>query len=816
MPAPHRMKLRRCSTGLAALALALVLAGCDSSEEKAQNYFQRAMASMTAGELDKAALDFRNVLKLDENHTDALLALAQLEEARGNFEAAVRLYSSVAQQDSQHLDSRIRLAQIFLASGQTDAASNHAEQANRLKPADPRVIVIRAGVALSRGKLADAARLANEALRLSPKDSTARMMLVTERIAADDPAGALKIIEQGLADDASDLGLQVMKLRTLQGMGDQPGIEKQFIRLTQQFPDNPVFHDGLVIWYVDQRRDIDAERAARHFAQAHPADETAQIKLAFLLSRTQGAPAALAELKSIIESFPAPEEARLVSLRIAQAQLEDLAGQPESAVATLRDLVAAMKDKENRKLAQVRLAQALSATKQWKEAAELSEAVLAEDARNADALTVRASVRLAQGDNARAVEDLVAAQGQAPNAANVALLLGEGHERMGASALAEEQYTRALTLSGYAPAPGVKLAQFMMRYGRAARAIEVLEDLRASGTADLVALSLLGQLKLNTRDWTGAEEIAGALRKMDVPGKDEAADQLLAAALGGMDRQGESLDLLQARLSQSPDGKAAKTELVGAHVRAGNLAEAERLAREQLQANPSDARSHVLLGSVMAAAGRPEDAETAFKTAAAGGKGSAQGNAALAHFYLRRGQFDKAEQAARSGLEREPDISALRLLLAEILEARGAFDDAIVEYEQLLQSDPTATVVANNLASLLSERSGDPKALERALSIANRFHNSDVPQFLDTLGWIHYLRGDYFAALPLLTRAAEKLPNSATVQFHLGMALKEVGQAELSARSLEQAVKLAAEGKATFLTSAIAALEELKSNQLAN
>jgi cellulose synthase operon protein C len=57
---------------LSALVLSLaLLAGCDSAEEKAQAYYDRAMSTMAAGDLDKAALDFRNALKLDENYADA-------------------------------------------------------------------------------------------------------------------------------------------------------------------------------------------------------------------------------------------------------------------------------------------------------------------------------------------------------------------------------------------------------------------------------------------------------------------------------------------------------------------------------------------------------------------------------------------------------------------------------------------------------------------------------------------------------------------------------------------------------------------------
>jgi tetratricopeptide (TPR) repeat protein len=274
-----------------------------------------------------------------------------------------------------------------------------------------------------------------------------------------------------------------------------------------------------------------------------------------------------------------------------------------------------------------------------------------------------------------------------------------------------------------------------------------------------------------------------------------------------MNRQNESIELLLSRLSRSPRPEGAETELVRAYLRAGKLTDAEKLVRDRLKKDPANAQSQILLGTVLMAAGRSGEAEAAFRSAVANG----EGHAALGQFYLRTGRPDEAERVARAGLERDVNNSALRLLLAEILEARGQFDGAIAEYERLITSDPTSTVVANNLASLLSERSNDPKALERAFEIAIRFHNSDVPQFLDTLGWIHYLRGEYYAALPLLKRAAAKLPDSGAVQFHLGMALKEVGEAQLAATALDRAVRLAPLPDAYYLKTATAALEQMKS-----
>jgi len=103
--------------------------------------------------------------------------------------------------------------------------------------------------------------------------------------------------------------------------------------------------------------------------------------------------------------------------------------------------------------------------------------------------------------------------------------------------------------------------------------------------------------------------------------------------------------------------------------------------------------------------------------------------------------------------------------------------------------------VANNLASLLSDHRTDAASLDRAFEIASRFRNSDVPQFLDTLGWVYERKGEFDHALPLLKSAAEKLSTVEAVQYHLGVVYKDLGQKELAVTALKKALSLAPTGE---------------------
>ena len=100
-------------------------------------------------------------------------------------------------------------------------------------------------------------------------------------------------------------------------------------------------------------------------------------------------------------------------------------------------------------------------------------------------------------------------------------------------------------------------------------------------------------------------------------------------------------------------------------------------------------------------------------------------------------------------------------------------------------------IAMNNLASLLSDYRTDKASLDRAYTLAVGLRKSQVPQFKDTLGWVHYQRGEHKAALPLLEEAASELPSMPLVRYHLGMnyiALSDPTKAEEHLKkALEQA-----------------------------
>lgn len=793
------------------LCCAFAAIGCSSSDDRAQSHYERGVELAAEGEPVKAALEFRNALKLKNDHIEALFALGEVQERQGQFQNAIRQYAAVAERKPDHVEARIRLANILLAAGRIDDALDYANQAFKLAADDPAVLVTKAAIELKRGNRDEAIALANQTLEKDPEYVDALMVLAADKLRSQEPEEALALLDKAPQSSDRNVALQLLRLTALEVLGDQPGVENLFTKMIGLFPDNPAFRQGLVQWYMSKGRDEDAEQTLRSFAEADPQNEIAQFGLVSFLQSQKGIDAAIGYLGGLVENQDIGEDMRF-RMTLALAQLKFSADDREGATELMQSIIDSS-DGDDRNRARIAFAQMEAAEENYDKAEALVDAVIEEDAKNPDALGVRAQVKLATGRNEEASDDLIVAVNEAPQNARLRVLLGDAYEKAGKVTLAEDSYAKALALNENPADAGLRMARFLLRYGRTARARQVLEDVATRAPNDRRVLALLGDVRLATQDWVGAEEVAKKLRALDQADTGPIADRIAAAALSGMDRHTESINLLKSSLETNEQD--INTDLVRAYVQAGELDEAETYLEAQLEANPDNVRALVLLGSIYASSQRLDDAEEAFKKAASKEEGEV-GSTALAQFYASTGQIDDAEKTARDGIAKNPASNALRFLLSAILQREQRFDDAIAIYEEMFAKDPESTAVANDLASLLSERRGDPASLDRAFEIAQRFQNSEIPQYLDTLGWIHYLRGDYPSALPLVKTAAERLPNVGLVQFHLGMVQMELGQAEASIESLKKAIALPASMTASDVDTAKEAVEKQQEASASN
>ena len=368
------------------------------------------------------------------------------------------------------------------------------------------------------------------------------------------------------------------------------------------------------------------------------------------------------------------------------------------------------------------------------------------------------------------------------------LLTAMADERRGAIDLAEAEYLGAVRSSNDDPGVGLSYAQFLARRGKLDEAWKFLAELRERRPNNPNVLKDLAELALARQDWTAAQETAKAIRGIGDP--QGLAYQIEGAALIGQGKIDDAIVLFQDAAKASPSAVQPMASLVDALVRAHKTDRALDVLQSALRANPDDAVAYALRGLVERASGKPDEARQSFDLAIKKQPGNAAGYLALTQLDLGEKKYDAAVATARAGLAQQPKNMTLHMALAGAFEQAGRYDDAIAEYEHILSAQPGSLIAANNLASLLSDRRSDKASLERAQKLAAILHDSQVPQFMDTLGWVTYRNGDYEKAVPLLTEAAAALPDHVMVRYHLGMAFLATRHPAQAAEQLKAALAL--------------------------
>jgi tetratricopeptide (TPR) repeat protein len=122
--------------------------------------------------------------------------------------------------------------------------------------------------------------------------------------------------------------------------------------------------------------------------------------------------------------------------------------------------------------------------------------------------------------------------------------------------------------------------------------------------------------------------------------------------------------------------------------------------------------------------------------------------------------------------------------------AQQKWDKAIIELEHTVRIHPELWSTTNDLAVLLSEYGKGNKDLDRALVLAEKAKsiNPDNPNIFDTLGWIHYRKGDVNQALDWLAKAQVNAPGNPVFNYHLGMAYYRSGNPKKAKEYLQLAL----------------------------
>ncbi|HMJ93488.1 MAG TPA: tetratricopeptide repeat protein [Allosphingosinicella sp.] len=222
-------------------------------------------------------------------------------------------------------------------------------------------------------------------------------------------------------------------------------------------------------------------------------------------------------------------------------------------------------------------------------------------------------------------------------------------------------------------------------------------------------------------------------------------------------------------------GSAANTR-IDLLVAAGRTEEALVRARAETGAKPDSSPAWARLGDLLSRLKRPGEAADAYGKSLALVRSSGPGS--------------------------ETREWPVLLLQGSALVEAGRWAEGKSALQASYKLAPEQAIVLNYLGYSQLERRENVAEAERLIREASRLQ-PDNAAITDSLGWAHYLRGDFAKAIELLERASRGQPADAAINEHLGDAYFKAGR-RFEARYAWQAALVHAEGSvATRLRSKV-------------
>jgi tetratricopeptide (TPR) repeat protein len=539
---------------------------------------------------------------------------------------------------------------------------------------------------------------------------------------------------------------------------------------------------ALAAFYRQNKQPDKAEKTLREAIEANKEDDQRYLALADLIVANQGVDAAVKEIQAFISARP-----KAYPIQFKLGQLYNATGRLEEANKAYLGVIAADKTGPSGLQARLQLAGNYVVARRNAEAEKLVEEVLKENPRDNRGLLFRAQLALAKKDNVGAINDLRAVLKDQPGSTQVVSLLANAHRLNKEVPLGREVISSAMKLYPKNADLRLLLADFLFATGDRPGALRELDDLIKQDPRNVRAYEAKAVVQTRGKDFVGAEQTFAAL-KAATPDSPIGAYRL-GLTYSAQRKYDAAVREFESALAKAPNAREVVTALIAAHAAQGKLDQAVARTRQIAKEQPTNFLPHLILGDIYTAQKKYPDAEDAFAKARQLNPRATGVYLGLSRMYSFSGDRSKAAAVLEEGQKTIPNEPVLMLALAEVYQRAGEHDRAIEQYETLLKRNPANDVVANNLAFLLADRKGDKGNLDRALTLAKRFEDSANAAFIDTLGWIHFKRGEHELAVPLLQKAHDQFPTSPSYMYHLGAALLKSGKAAEGKALVQRAIE---------------------------
>lgn len=377
------------------------------------------------------------------------------------------------------------------------------------------------------------------------------------------------------------------------------------------------------------------------------------------------------------------------------------------------------------------------------------------EALNPDDLRVKQKLAMsfvAMGNKEKAIETLERIAREQPSNSRVFFYLGELYEQLGDRDKSVLNFTLASKAGPNEPAAYLKLA-LMYADKSPDEAIKVLEEGLTALPHESRLAEMLAYIHMGQKNYEKALDAFGKAQSLLDDSKTEPMTPSFslnhAISFKRAGKTAEAADKLLQTMKSNPAYLEAFMQQVmadqGDIELQRNLAVLDHLAAK----TPEDPQLYIYMGLLNSY-----------------GKDHAKASAS----------FGKAEEMAEGREGSENFLTPLFYFwYGAALERQKLFDEADAKFRKCIELDPAHAEAYNYIAYMWAEQG---LKLDECLELSQKSLELEPENaaFIDTLGWIYFMKGDYEKALVEVRRAANLMPEDPTIVQHMGDVMEKLGK----------------------------------------
>lgn len=779
-----------------------LLTACSSREDNAEKFYLRGLMLYNEGAYDKARLEFSNSVQSDPQLGKSHYYLGLIAKKNGNFKRTFQNMSLAARYDPSNIDAKINVAELYVMSKKFDKAIAQVDDIAVLDANNFEALRVRAAALLGLKSFKEADLVLDKAIALRSSDAALYGLKSVVSTEHGDVEKSLKYIDKALSIATNKTQYLLLRLGVFEKTGNKLAIESTMRNLIDENPDQPIFVNSLLIFLSSQGKFAEGEKLIRRYVESYPGDINTKLKLVETIAMQDDARAMHALNEMIATSV---NEAELLFYRIG---LYVRKGNTADALSELTKIIdGPVYGGTSQRRARALMAEIYFQQKKIIEALDLLQVNLSEDAQHEQSLLLQANYDLSKKHFDLATDSLRTVLRNNPSSEQALVSLGNVYLQSGSQLLADDSFRQALDLNAGNVDAALPVVRRLIESQDLRRSDDIVTNALERKPSDLRLLALLTQIKLLKKDWSAAQALA---KRLQVYSASEAFGVYLEGqTLQGQKLFAESIVRYERALELNPSLRPAFEALATCHLALGQKAILFEYISSFRSRYPKNIIGDVLKAQILFKDSRLKEAIAVLTRSLDIVPSWAKGYAIKAKYLQLDGNIDGALQTYREAIRNNPLNASLKILLAAFYQQQSQFDKAEDVYLTLIKEDPDNLLVVNNYASLLLDSIPSAENFTRALAIAAKLKNHDMPQYCDTYGWALAKNERYAEAEQVLRIALKDGHHLPEIHLHLGLTLKHQGRFEEATKVLKIARKEARgrEALAKTIETELAALE---------